>query len=97
MEAKTTIEERLERIENLLLNSQNSEKEFFNVDELADYLNLSKSTIYKLTHRGEHPYSRPNGKRLYFHKKKIDEWIQRNSIKTNYEIETEVITATTLK
>ncbi|WP_449401362.1 helix-turn-helix domain-containing protein [Chryseobacterium wanjuense] len=41
---------------------------FFNVEELADYTGFSKSYIYKLVHSNIIPYSKPNGKTLFFEK-----------------------------
>ena len=40
-------------------------KDFLTVDDAAMYLNLSKSTIYKMTSRGELPCYKPNSKTLF--------------------------------
>jgi excisionase family DNA binding protein len=50
-------------------------KEIFDVLEVADYLNLSISNIRKKTSKGEIPHRKPSGKKLYFIKKEIDEWV----------------------
>ena len=87
-----SIEQRLEKIEKLLL----SQKSVFNLDELVEYTGLSHSFIYKLTSKGDIPFYRPNGKHLYFNKSEIDNWLLRNRSKTNEEITIEVATKNTL-
>ncbi len=86
------LEQRLERIENLLLNH----KEVFNLDEVAHYTSLSKSYLYKLTSTGGIPCYRPKGKHLYFKKTEIDEWLLCNRIRTNEEIDLEASSKVTL-
>jgi len=51
------------------------------VNELGNYLHLSPSYIRKLTSQGKIPFRKPLGKKLYFIKEEIDEYI-RNSKKT---------------
>lgn len=53
---------------------------------VADYLNLSTSCIYKLTSSREIPHSK-RGKRLYFDKNEIDQWVMENKCVTNKEIQ----------
>ncbi|GEO06613.1 hypothetical protein AAE02nite_42770 [Adhaeribacter aerolatus] len=88
-----TVEERLARIENLLL----SQKMVFTFDEVAAYTGLSKSFLYKLTSKSDIPFYRPNGKQLYFNKQEIDSWLLRNRVRTNEEIEQEASTLITLR
>jgi excisionase family DNA binding protein len=88
MENNDIIEQRLERIEKLLI----STKTVLNFDELAEYTGLSHSYLYKLTSRGDIPFYRPNGKQLYFNKIEIDSWLLRNRSKTTEEINNEVAT-----
>lgn len=77
------LDERLSRIENLLLGT----KKILNFDELVEYTGLSKSYLYKLTANGAIPFSKPSGKVLFFEKDKIDQWLLENSCQTNAEIE----------
>lgn len=86
---ENNIEQRLERIEKLLLNSQ---KTVLNFEELVEFTGLSQSYLYKLTSKGEIPFYRPNGKQLYFNKVEIEAWLLRNRSKTNEEIDVEVTT-----
>ncbi|MDO4782118.1 MAG: helix-turn-helix domain-containing protein [Capnocytophaga felis] len=87
MESKNIILEKLEKIEKHIVGL----KSIFNVEELREYTGFTKSYIYKLVHTNEIPYSKPNGKLLFFERAKIDEWLLRNSIKSNDEISKEAI------
>ena len=80
-----SIEQRLERIENLLLDK----KKVLNFNEATIFLNLSKSHLYKLTSSNEIPHYKPNGKRIYFNRVELENWLLRHRIKTNEEIDTE--------
>ena len=66
-------------------------KPILNVEELAEYTGFKKSYIYKLVHSNSFPFSKPNGKILFFDKSKIDEWLLSNSSKSNNEIEQEAL------
>ena len=50
-------------------------KKVLTLDEACEYLNLKKSYVYKLTSSGILPYSKPNGKFLYFEREKLDGWM----------------------
>ncbi len=45
-----------------------------NIDGLAEYLKLPKSTVYKLAQSGELP-GRKAGRQWRFHKEGIDKWL----------------------
>ncbi|MDU1905059.1 MAG: helix-turn-helix domain-containing protein [Dysgonomonas sp.] len=79
------LDERLERIERLLLNN----KKVLNFEETCEYTGLSRSYLYKLTAAALIPHSKPNGKVLYFDKDKLDSWLLENHVKTRQEIEKE--------
>lgn len=66
-------------------------KTILNVEELADYTGFKKSYIYKLVHTNSIPYSKPNGKILFFDRSKIDTWLLSNSSKSTEEIEREAV------
>lgn len=82
MEKSEIILNKLSRIEKLILNT----KKIFSVEELSDYTGYSKSTIYKMTQKGVLPYSKPNGKHIFFSKEKIDQWLLSNSSQSHSEI-----------
>lgn len=77
------IDQRLDRIEELLLNQKN----VFNFDDVAQYTGLSKSHLYKLTSTGGIPCYKPTGKKIYFDRVEIDEWLLTNKKLSSYELE----------
>ena len=44
-------------------------------EEVATYLNISRSTVYRLAERGEIPVTRV-GRSLRFTRESIDEWLE---------------------
>ena len=89
-----TIDKRLERIELLLeklVTQQNNNYQISNnkpmtAKELGIYLNLSVYTIYGLVHKRSIPFIK-KGKRLYFQKMVIDEWLEHSRQLTRKELE----------
>ena len=79
------IDKKLDRIESLLLN----QKTVLNFDEAAEYTGLSKSHLYKLTSTAGVPCYKPTGKRIYFNKSELDEWLMRHKKHSHEEIDTE--------
>lgn len=82
---KLTIEQRLERIESLLI----EQKKVLNFNEATEYLSVSKSHLYKMTSTMQIPHYKPNGKRIYFKREELENWLLRNRITTKDEIEIE--------
>lgn len=58
------------------------------IDEAALLVKLTVPTIYGLVHRSGIPYSK-KGRRLYFSKQELIDWIKSGRRKTNAEIEAE--------
>jgi len=54
-------------------------KRVLNFDEACQYLGYKKSYVYKLTSAGVLPYSKPNGKRIYFDRILLEEWMLSNA------------------
>ena len=86
------IEDRLERIESLLLRQQN----VLSFNQASVHTGLSKSYLYKLTSGGGIPCYKPNGKHIYFNRTELDNWLLRNRKLTSEEIEEEAINRITL-
>ncbi|SHE40316.1 DNA binding domain-containing protein, excisionase family [Arenibacter palladensis] len=68
--------ERLDRLERLLT----AHKEVLTFEETCDYTGISRSYLYKLTSAGNIPHSKPNGKLIFFEKKKLNDWLLQNNI-----------------
>lgn len=61
-------------------------KEVLTADEVARYMGISKSYLYKLTMRGEIPHYKPMGKMCYFNRAEVEEWLQSNRVATDAEL-----------
>lgn len=55
-----------------------TEKKVLTFSEACEYLGLKPSYAYKLTSAGTLPYSKPNGKKIYFEKEKLEQWMLSN-------------------
>lgn len=62
-----------------------TEKKIYNLEETADYTGFSKSHLYKLTSSGQIPHFK-RGKKLFFEKFAIDEWLLANKVKDSSEL-----------
>ena len=71
--------------------SENLNKEILNFNEACAFLDYSKSYLYKLTHSRRIPHYKPNGKKLYFKRVDLEEWLLKNRVKSIDEIEQEAI------
>lgn len=63
------------------------QKQVLNFNETCKYLELSQSHLYKLTSTGAIPHYKPNGKKIYFNRPELDQWLLRNKIESQDEIE----------
>ena len=61
-------------------------KPIMTLDEACNYAGLSKSAMYKLTHERKVPFSKPNGKCIYFSRTDLDAWMMGNRVATVQEI-----------
>jgi len=86
-----TIDQRLDKIEQLLTAQSLQNKTVLNIDEVSQFTGLSKLYLYKLTSKNEIPHSKPNGKNVFFNKSEIENWLLRNRQATNEELEEEAI------
>jgi len=79
--------ERLDRLEKLLIGN----KDVLTFDEACDYTGISRSYLYKLTASGKIPHSKPNGKMLFFEKRKLVDWLLQNKRRSKQDIEAEAL------
>tara|TARA_R110000868_G_C10791201_1_gene756311 strand:- start:3 stop:287 length:285 start_codon:yes stop_codon:yes gene_type:complete len=79
---KIKLEEKLDRIEGLLLGA----KKVLTMEEACDYTGISRSYLYKLTSRGEIPYSKPNGKLIFFDIERLNNWLLQKELEPNGDI-----------
>lgn len=84
------IQKQLNEIKELLVNQHLQKKEILTVEEATVYLQLSKSCLYKLTSRKEIPFYAPGGKKIYFKRMELDEWVFNSKVSSSSEFENEV-------
>lgn len=89
-QAMRLLHEKMDRLELLLAekHSPQDAEAILNVTEAAAFLHLSVSTLYVKVCRREVPYNK-QGKRLYFYKSELDEWVRKGRKKTASEIQEE--------
>jgi excisionase family DNA binding protein len=63
----------------LLTLSMIATKKALTLREAARYLNMAESTLYKYTSASVIPFSKPNGKKIYFDRDLLDQWLLGNS------------------
>lgn len=86
--------DKLNNIENLLKAVMKKDNgtivvtEVFNLNQAAEYVSLSKSAIYKKTSERNIPHFK-QGKKLYFKRSELDNWLTSLKISTHAEIERE--------
>lgn len=70
--------QKLESIEKMLTEQNMLQKEVLNFNEAAIYLEVSHSHLYKLTSTSKIPAYKPNGKKLYFNRLELNDWLLSN-------------------
>jgi excisionase family DNA binding protein len=81
-----TVLEKFDSLEKLLRENVAYQREMLSFEETCKYLNLSASYLYKLTSRKGIPHYSPSGKKLYFKRSELDQWLQQKRVSTNEEL-----------
>ena len=61
-------------------------KDVLPLSDAADYLGLTRSALYKLTHNNEIPFYKPHGKMCYFERIELDNWMRRGLVMSKTQI-----------
>jgi len=88
---KTELEELIQgAVKNAVQNAQQAKPtdELMDVDQASKFLHLAKQTLYGLTSERLIPYLK-RGKRIYFKREELLNWVNQGKIKTRDEIVTE--------
>ena len=72
------------------------QKPILNFQEAVIYIDLSPSYLYKLTCKGEIPFYKPQGKKIFFRREELENWLLRHRNKTNDELSQEAATKVVL-
>ncbi len=84
------IQKELKEIKELLQKQNIHNKEFLSLEETSDYLQLSSSCLYKMTSKQEIPFYRPGGKKIYFRRIELDNWVLKSRVSSINDIELKV-------
>jgi len=79
------LDSRLTSVENILYQG----KEVLTLEEAAQFLGVTKSSLYKMTHFQTIPYYKPSGKLVYFEKSELLSWLRKNKVLSKDEIDEE--------
>lgn len=81
LEKLNNIEKAIEKLNK----ASNNDDDFMNIEQAASFVGLSKATVYGLTHERKIPHFKV-GKRLYFKKSDVVDWITSTKVKTKQEV-----------
>ena len=73
---------------NLAPATSKGDKRFYPIEWLVEYVGIPKSTIYQMTMKNTIPHIK-RGRKLFFDKQRIDQWLEDGNIKTYEEIKRE--------
>ena len=73
------------------------QKKVLSFEEGCNYLGYKKSYVYKLTASGILPFSKPNGKKIFFEREKLEAWMLSNASNGIAERQIEAATYETTK
>ncbi|MDH0660503.1 MULTISPECIES: helix-turn-helix domain-containing protein [unclassified Empedobacter] len=88
MITENLILEKLAQLEGKIEEQNLLQKEVLTFNDVCKYLDISSSHLYKLTSQKQIPHFCPQGKKLYFNRTEIDQWLMRNRQETTEDIET---------
>lgn len=81
--------QKVAELENIMKMVGLASKEVLSFEEAAMYTGLSKSSLYRSTSLQIIPHYKPNGKMIFFNRVELEQWLQRNRVKTTEEIQQE--------
>lgn len=90
MVQENLILDKLTEIANKLDEQNLLQKTVLNFNDACKHLDVSPSHLYKLTSARQIPHFCPQGKKLYFKREELDQWLQRNRQSTSAEIAVQV-------
>ena len=76
----------IELLQRLERNTLLAAKRVLNIEDAALLTGLTVQHLYKLTSARQIPFSKPNGKQVYFDKEELENWMRKGRVKTIDEI-----------
>lgn len=71
---------------------KNIEKEILSFKESIEFMDVSKSFLYKLTSEGRINFFKPNNGKIYFRKEDLENWMMQNEMKSVESLEKYLLT-----
>ncbi len=87
---RNELKEVMLKLESLELEMKAVNEKPYTSDQAAEYLGITKSYLYKLTHRNEIRHYKPGGKLVYFRKNDLDAWAFSNPVRSKLELRSAV-------
>lgn len=81
--------QKLNELELIIKRQPNLSKEVLTLEEAAEYLQLSKSCLYKMTSNKEISHYVPGGKKIYFRRSELDDWVFNSKVSSVNELDFE--------
>lgn len=82
--------QKLNELELIIKRQTNLSKEVLTLEEAAEYLQLSKSCLYKMTSSKEISHYVPGGKKIYFRRTELDNWVFNSKVTPSSEFDQEI-------
>ena len=73
------LQKRLTSLESLSYES----KPVLNLEQASEYLGISRSMLYKMTHTGKIDFYKPEGKLIFFEKEALLRWVRSGRVKSD--------------
>ncbi|MEG2309137.1 helix-turn-helix domain-containing protein [Chryseobacterium sp.] len=68
-----------------------TEKNILSFKESIEFMDVSKSFLYKLTSEGRINFFKPNNGKIYFKKEDLENWMMQNEVKSITSLEESTI------
>ncbi len=62
-------------------------KPVMDLEEFCQYTGISKRYVYRLTSENRVPHYKPNGKKIFFKRDEVDNWLTQGRVSSYEEIE----------
>jgi excisionase family DNA binding protein len=72
--------QKIDNIERMLVDMSIQQKDVLTLKEACQFLDISPSHLYKLTSTKQIPHFCPQGKKLYFERAALKDWLTRNPV-----------------
>lgn len=59
----------------------------YSLKTAAEYLGVTVNYMYKRNDKNDIPYYKPSGKMVFYFKRDLDEWVRKNRVSSQAEME----------